>query len=318
MTSSISTTVKKPVALRPGDTVGLISPGSRPESPRAVAKAVRIVEEMGFKARVGKNAFALHGYMAGRDEERLQDFNDFLRDESVRAVFALTGGFGSIRLIRSIDYDALEKDPKILMGADDASCLLLAVHNRTGLVVFHGANLDRITSKESFDNLSSAVKSSRIPSAITSGAFPEHFNYTPFGGTVEGRTIGGNLTALVSLLGTPYEIDLNERILFVEEINERLDIIDRWFTSLYLSGQLGRVKGCIVGKLENCTNRGMRSMISLEELIGERFQQLSIPSCFGLPIGQSGGCPIVPVGILASFDADNGRLEFMEEPLIAG
>ncbi|MBX9691122.1 MAG: LD-carboxypeptidase, partial [Cyanobacteria bacterium] len=285
---------------------------------RVVARAVRVIEEMGFKARVGKHAFALHGYMAGRDEERLEDFNEFVRDESVRAILSLTGGFGSIRLVRSVDYEALEKDPKILLGSDDACCLLLAIHNKIGLVVFHGVNLDRVNSKESFENLRHALTICRAPHAITCGDFPEQFVYSPYGGIVEGKTIGGNLTALVSLLGTPYEIDLTDRILFIEEINERFDIIDRWFTSLYLSGSLARAKGCMVGRLENCSSRGMRSMISVEELVGERFQQLSLPSCFGMPIGQAGSSPIVPIGVQARFNADQGRLEFDEAPLVCG
>src|SRR5438067_2008858 len=137
---SQATKLIKPPALRPGARVGLIAPASRPESPAVVQRCSRIVEEMGFRPVVGKNVLRTHGYMAGRDAERLDDLNSMIDDETISAIFCLTGGFGSIHLLPDVHYPALRQSPKIIVGADDNTHLLLAIHSKTGLVTFSGPN----------------------------------------------------------------------------------------------------------------------------------------------------------------------------------
>ena len=253
--------------------------------------------------------------MAGSDEERVSDLNCFLADSSIRAIVVLTGGYGALRLLKSVDYDQLERDPKILVGSDDASSLLLAAQGKTGVVVFHGPNLDRIESAERMQDLADALTSTEPLSPVVQGSFPENFVHTAVSGTATGPLIGGNLTAISCLAGTEFDIDISGRILFFEDRNERLDVLDRWFLNLKISGRLAEIVGFVGGKFEGCHTSGMKNMLSLEDLWSEQLQSLGIPACFGLPLGQSSECRYVPLGVRANFDASACKLEFEDGAL---
>lgn len=292
-------------------------PASRPESPAVVERCVRLVEEMSLRPVVGKHVLRVHGHTAGTIAERLEDLTDFLQDDSISAIFCLTGGFGSMHLLPYLDYSSIALRPKIVVGCDDNTALLLALHARTGLVTFHGPNLDQLTTKYSFDRLKMAMTSTQPLSQVSivtdkdNGVLPA-VAYAPVAGQASGRLVGGNISALVSLLGTPYHPDVHDAVLFLEDINERNDIIERWMTTLYVSGQLAAVKGVAFGEFVNCGPKSSYNTLSLEDLLGERLNRLSVPSCFGLPLGQSNHMATVPMGVNVLFDAARGVLEFSE------
>ncbi len=303
----------KPPALKAGDTVGLICPGSRPSSPAVVQRCIRIVEEMGFKARLADHVLSMHGYMAGSDEERLEDLGAFLSDRTVQGIFCLTGGFGSLHLLQHLDYAAIASNPKVIVGSDDNTHLLLAVLSQSAMVTLHGPNLDQIKTRYAFERCKEAVTTKGQLRAVSaddtkSDEIAVACLYTSFPGTVSGALLGGNLTALVSLLGTPYQPDFAKTILFLEDRNERIDILDRWFTSLQISGQLKKVNAVAFGEFVDCGSKGLHDLLSPEELLGNRLAQEKVPSCFGLPAGQSGAT--VPLGVAASLDAGLGILNF--------
>jgi muramoyltetrapeptide carboxypeptidase len=306
----------KPRALKPGDRIGLVSPASRPESPAIVQRAVRIVEEMGFIPVVGKNVLNAHGFMAGTDEQRLADLNGFINDDLIDGIFCLTGGFGSLHLLPDLSYKALQKNPRVIVGGDDNCALILAIQSRTGLVTFSGPNLDKIDSDYTFGRFKEAVTSiSSLPPVssheVNSDRFMHHV-YAPVSGTVSGALLGGNLTALVSLMGTPYQPRFADSILFLEDLDERHDILDRWFTTLYVSGELSKVNGIAFGAFEGCNTKNSRNMLSLEDLFGDRLRQVNKPSCFAMPLGQTKQTTTVPLGVQVTLHASDGRMTFSE------
>jgi muramoyltetrapeptide carboxypeptidase len=306
----------KPRALKEGDRIGLVSPASRPESPAVVQRAVRVVEEMGFKAVVGTNVLKMHGFMAGTDAERLSDLNGFIVDDTIDGIFCLTGGFGSLHLLPDLNYSALRKNPKVIVGGDDNCALVLAIQSRTGLVTFAGPNIDKIDSDYTFLRFKQAVTSAEsLPPIssyeVNSDRFMHHV-YSPVSGTVSGALLGGNLTALVSLMGTPFQPRFSGSILFLEDLDERHDILDRWFTTLYVSGELSKVYGIAFGAFEGCNTKNSRNMLSLEDLFGDRLRQLNKPSCFAMPLGQCKQTTTVPLGVQVTLHAADGRIQFGE------
>jgi muramoyltetrapeptide carboxypeptidase len=188
------------------------------------------------------------------------------------------------------------------------------------MVTFHGPNLDQVRSQYTFDRLKTAVTSRQpLPALSVSDSSDTQFvpavAYAPIGGRVDGLSIGGNLTALVSLMGTPFQPEFDQHILFLEDMNERNDVLDRWLTNLYVSGHLQRTAGVVFGEFVGCGTKSSYTTLSLEDLFGARLKMLSKPSCFGMPVGQSHHTATVPIGLNASFDADNGRLEFTDSAL---
>jgi muramoyltetrapeptide carboxypeptidase len=323
----------KPKALKPGDRVALLCPAGRPHNPASINRARAIVEEMGFKPVVGKNALKIFGTMAGTDEERLSDFNDALTDDSIAGIFCVTGGYGALHLVDKIDWDKLKQNPKVIAGSDDICHLLLAACARTGIVSFHAPNMDRISSRESFDSLKQAVTSkdplpvvqsnywgieaSTDGSSETKARLPDDkwqiaYSYAAVEGVAEGALLGGNLTALGSLMGTPYQPSFKNAVLFLEDINEDHGVLDRWFTNLYLAGALGEVSGIALGDFENCRTKECFNMYSLEDLFGDRMKQQNKPCCFGMPLGQSARSLAAPIGVRVKLDATRGNITYLD------
>jgi muramoyltetrapeptide carboxypeptidase len=303
----------KAPALKPGDKVGIVAPASRPEGPHVVAAAEQLVASIGFDPVIGENVLSINGYMAGTDEERLADLNGFINDRSIRGIFCISGGFGSIRLLDKVDYAALAKDPKVLVGSDENTCLLLAVNKATGLICFHGYNLDCIKTAADLAELKSAITSTSVlPPVVSVKSFPPGFVYAPVPGKATGVLLGGNLTALFSLMGTRYQPSFQNRILFLEDRNERNDVLERWLTSLFLSGELARVNAILFGVFEGCGIRGAYNLLSLEDIFTEHLKELKKPSCFGMSFGQAQNCRVIPLGIPAVVNTETGLLEFTE------
>lgn len=279
------------------------------------------MEEMGFKPVLGDHVQAIHGFMAGEDDARLADLHRFIGDPSIGGVFCLHGGYGSLHLVDKIDYDLLAANPKVFVGSDDNTSWLLAAHARLGLVYFHGPNLSQVTSRKVMLDLKQAVtQKSLLPALRTADMWPQtsleiEFAYAPVAGTASGALLGGNLTALVSLMGTPYQPDFAETILFLEDVNERNDILERWFTQLCVSGQLEKTNAVAFGQFEGCGPQHSDNLLSLEDTFGDRMRQAAKPCCFDLAIGQTANCRYVPVGIAATLECEKGVLSFDEPAL---
>ncbi|MBI4639540.1 MAG: LD-carboxypeptidase [Candidatus Tectomicrobia bacterium] len=306
----------KPPALKEGDTVGIVAPASRPYNPSSVKLAAALLEHLGFKVILGNHLLKKYGYMAGRDEERVEDLHALWSNDQVRAIFALHGGYGSLRLLPYLDYELLKEHPKIFVGSDDITSLLLVITDQIGLVTYHGPCLTAIGSDEYTINMLKKVLTSTeplgevdLPKGESSLDLHPLTIFSIKDGVAKGKLMGGNLTALSALLGTPYEIDFKGKILFFEETDEGPGTVDRHLTSLWLSGKLQEVAGVVVGECEDTgATRSYFDTIPLEELLMKRLGVLDLPSMYGLPIGQKKYKATLPLGIQATLDTKRCKL----------
>ena len=274
--------------------------------------AARVVEEMGFVAIVGDHVFEAHGHLAGTDDQRLADLHKFVGDPSVAGIFCISGGFGALPLLDRLNYDALSRSPKIFVGSDENTALLLAVYKRCALPVVLGPNLDRVRSKRSFDALKRSVTDGSgtvfEPRSEVVGEKRISLMYSSCHGQVIGRTNGGHLGTLVSMMGTPFHPELADAILCLDDYNERYDTLERWLTNLYVSGSLARVSGTAFGEFAGCGARGNQTVLPIEDSFGERLKQLRKPNMFGFAFGRTNTSDSVPIGVPAELDTMRGTM----------
>ncbi|MBY0357501.1 MAG: LD-carboxypeptidase [Candidatus Obscuribacterales bacterium] len=298
-------------ALKAGDRIGLAAPSNRPASAAELHRSCKIVEEMGFIPVVGQNVLKTFGPMAGTDEERLADLNRFFFDDSIAGIFCLSGGWGSLRLLPHFDFTQISKNPKVIVGSDDNCSLLLALHKMTGLVTFCGMNLNQIIHKQDFEKFKTNLTTNSTWTALES----KISHYPVVKGSASGYICASNLIALVSLFGTPFEPDLSEHLLILEDIDEQYTALDRNFTTLYLAGVLQKINAIGFGHFYNCGAKGAENMLPVEDTFGDQLKLLNKKACFGLPFGQTNPSSIIPVGIKGTLDCTNGVLQFNEPSL---
>jgi muramoyltetrapeptide carboxypeptidase len=273
---------------------------------------------------MGRNVGQRAGYLGGTDQERLDDLHDMFRDPEVKAIFAIRGGYGSERLLDRIDYGLLRANPKIFLGYSDITCLHLAIHKRAGLVTFHGpmmiSTFTDFTQKWFRRALFSAEPLAVVTNpAETNQLRPVHTLRTVRPGRARGRLVGGNLSLVTRTLGTPYEIDTRGRILFIEDVDEQPYSIDGMLTQLRLAGKLDAAAGIVFGECSGCRPRDFQpsfeSTFSVGEVVDQILGKLAIPVLSGLTIGHTDDQLTLPLGPLASLDADKGELS-IEEPAV--
>jgi muramoyltetrapeptide carboxypeptidase len=311
----------KPPALKPGDTVGLITPGTYVSDPDRLALVRRTVEYFGLKPRFGRNVGKHAGYLGGSDEERLDDLHAMFRDSDVRAVFCVRGGVGSSRMLDRIDYELIRQNPKIFLGYSDITTLHLAIHKRAGLVTLHGPVMISAFTDFTQGWFRKALFEPKPLGAITNPPEtnrlrPTHVLRTVRPGRARGPLVGGNLTLLTQLMGTPYEVETRGRILFLEDVEEQPYNIDRMLTQLRLAGKFDGVAGVIWGECSYCAPReykpSFESTFSTGEVVDQILGKLKIPVLSGLTIGHTDDQLTLPCGVMATLDADKGELVIEE------
>jgi muramoyltetrapeptide carboxypeptidase len=312
----------KPPAIKFGDTFGLITPASPlHETHRLLIEAKEKMEGLGFKVKFGKNVFAKKGYLAGSVKERLDDIHDMFQDKDVQAIITLRGGYGSGQLLPYLDYNLIAKHPKILIGYSDITFLINAIYKKTGLVTYHGpVALSTFTDYTKKYFLKTLMETEPV-GEIEDAPYEENFQTTnriwPFRkGTAEGKLIGGNLTLLQSSLGTPFEFETKDSILFIEEVGERPYDLDRMLNQFKQAGKFDQCRGVIFDKMEkvlpDSDGPGYDDSLTVEEVIEAVFKDFDFPVSLGFSIGHLKDKPTLPLGIKARFDADLGKLSLLE------
>jgi muramoyltetrapeptide carboxypeptidase len=307
-------TLKAP-RLRRGDCIGIVSPASAPSAQEKIDKGIRYLEGLGYRVKVGRHVMDEHGYLAGSDEHRVEDFNEMLRDRTVKAVIAIRGGYGTPRLLHLVDYAAVRRTPKIVVGYSDITALQLALYRKTGLVTFSGPMvgvemwdaIDPYTEEHFWRLLTSSAKV-----GILENPDGERVSqYNP--GKASGVLLGGNLSLLMSLLATPYAPSLRSAILAVEDVDELPHRVDRMFTQLFLSGILRNIAGLVLGKFTDCVpSDPTKPHLTVEQVIEEMLQKVRCPVLGNVQFGHIPRKLTLPLGISAAIDSRAGRLNILE------
>lgn len=303
----------KPPRLKPGDCVGIVACGSPARKLEEIQRAKDNLALLGLVPVTASNLFETNGYLAGSDLERAEQFNGFVRDEQIRAIIALRGGYGAMRILDSIDYDALVRDPKIVVGFSDVTAILNAITVRTGLVTFHGPVAGHgIYTEAVLAGLRRALMQTEPIGAIASNAGPAMF---PSNRSASGVIYGGNLSIIASLCGTDYQIPAKKTILLLEDVNEAPYRIDRMLTQLRLSGLLETVSAVGLGQFVHCVvNADVDDLPSftIEQTIQDRLGDLKCPIVAGLPFGHIATQTTLPIGINALADTRAGVISIAE------
>jgi len=308
-----------PPRLRKGDLVGLVAPGGY-TSDDAIEKAVRHIEALGFRVKQGAWLREVWGNYGGTVAARIADLHGMFRDPDVKAIWAVRGGSGCISLLKHLDYPMIRRHPKILLGYSDITALHLAIGHHAGLVTFHGPVATSTPSSYSDEHMLAVLTEPRprytIPmaqeNALKALQEPQYRVRTLHGGVATGRLIGGNLSLVSALAGTPYAADYRDAILFIEEVNEEPYRIDRWMTQLDLSLPLAQAAAVMIGICENCGPQGEGSSLSLDETLDVHLQPLHVPAVTGYSFGHIRNQFTMPVGVRATLDTDAQTLTLLE------
>jgi muramoyltetrapeptide carboxypeptidase len=296
--------------------VGLVLPASLAFEASTIDLAREQLEAVGFRVKVGAHARAKHGYLAGTDAERAADLMAMFTDPEVAGIFCFRGGWGTPRLLPLLDFAAIAKNPKPLVGYSDITALLDAIHQQTGLVTFHGPIAASNLRPFNLESLRRVVMSTdpigvlRNPEKEDDELVARQYRtvtLTP--GQARGRLVGGNLTLVCSLMGTPWEIDTDGAILLLEDVEEELYRIDRMLTQLAQGGKLAKVAGVAFGACTDCPP-GDGPTFSLEEILGQYLGTLGVPAMAGLDFGHREKMLTLPIGLEATLDATAGTLAF--------
>ncbi|MBA3859360.1 MAG: LD-carboxypeptidase [Cyanobacteria bacterium PR.3.49] len=316
----------KPKHLVKGDTVGIVAPASPLENECEIEYTYQWLKKVGLKYKLGKHVFDSYSDFAGSDENRLADFNAMWADPEVKAVMPMRGGNGAARLLAGIDYDLIAKNPKIIVGYSDITSLLVAIHQKTGLVTFHGPMMGGFfEGSYTYHNYLKAIMSNKPLGLVTDKEEKDLWNplgpptrYVIARGKARGRLTGGCMTLIRQLMGTPYEIDTDGKILFLEDLDAEPHEVDRMLYQLALAGKLQKAAGIVIGECTNCGPGGSgRNYFplnaSLDRILEQRLSGLGIPVVYGLRFGHSKEKCTLPLGVMATLEAADGGVRFKIE-----
>jgi muramoyltetrapeptide carboxypeptidase len=314
----------KPRVLRPGDTVGLVTPSTYVSDPDKLWLAQNTIEALGLRWKMGRRVGRREGYLGGTVEERVEDLHAMFADPEVKAVFCLRGGYGSAMLLDRLDYGLIRKNAKILLGYSDITALHLGIQRMAGLVTFHGPVVLSGLSDWTLEHLRRALFETKPLGRLSNPPEPRpirprHPWRAVRPGKARGRLAGGNLTLISTTLGTPYEIETEGRILVLEDVGEEPYSIDRMLTHLRLAGKLRGIRGLVFGECASCRPRefqpAFESTFSVGEVVQNLLGGLDVPVLTGLVIGHTEDQLTLPLGVEAELDADAGTLTILEPAL---
>jgi Uncharacterized proteins, homologs of microcin C7 resistance protein MccF len=313
----------RPPRLREGDVLGLVAPAGFVADRFGIAEIEATVRAMGLVPRAAPHLTSREGYLAGSDRDRAADIMAMFADDEVRAVMAVRGGWGTARILPYLDFDRIARTPKLYTGFSDNTAFHLALTARTGIHSLHGPNASASWPPQAWDSFrrlafegempTYSVPSYDGPNLSGRGASVRTFR----GGKARGRLLGGNLTVLAALVGTPYLPDFDGAILFLEDTNEAEYRIDRMLTQLALAGILGKLAGAVFGQCTRCESPdGGYSNFTIYEVLDRQFSDLGVPVFQGAMIGHISAQVSIPVGVMAEMDADAGTIRMLE-PVVA-
>ena len=309
-TTPVPLAIKKPQRLKKGDTIGLITPGSY-ISDEALEKAVKNIEALGFRPKLAKNIRAKRGFNAGTDQERLNDLHDMFADTAIKGIWCARGGYGCGRLLPYIDYRLIKKNPKVLIGYSDITALLQAIYCKTGLICFHGPVGASDFTNYTVSNLINVLMEPKAKYVIQLNQDVPTTTVIQ-AGQATGLLVGGNLSLLASLVGTDFQLEMKDKLLFIEEIGEKPYRIDRMLTQLRQANHLNKAAGIALGTFQDCEAEKEDNSLSLIETLRDRLADLNLPLIYGLSFGHIANQCTLPVGLKAKLDTQQSTITLLE------
>lgn len=280
--------------------VALVSPAGPIAGEQDLERACENTRSLGWEPVVGKHAARKHGYLAGEDALRIEDLNDAIRNPDIDGIWCVRGGYGAMRLLDEIDYDAIKKNPKPIIGYSDITAIHSAIYNKTSLVTYHGP-----TAREKLTDFSRAsLVKAVVEQTDSCGVAANTREITA--GRAEGRLAGGNLSLIASLVGTPYAVNLPGAILVVEDVGEALYRLDRMLQQLLLSGALDGCKGIVFGDFSGAESDA--DIGGVDDLFGALASELDVPCLGGIPVGHIAEQWTIPLGAMATLDTAERKL----------
>ncbi len=307
--------VRFPPPLRRGDLIALTAPSSPLGPDRPVEDIARQAEALGFRVRIGDSCRqeTVCGYAAAPAAVRAADLNAAFADPAVRAVWCVRGGSTAWQLPPLLDYDAICRDPKAFIGFSDVTTLHMAIGRRCALVTYHGPMASSLLEPDvkftSFtqDSLFTAL---RAWDYLVPGNPPGEPVEVLRPGQAAGRLVGGNLSLVAASLGTPWQVDARDAVLFLEDVGEEVYALDRMLSQLRCAGVFAAVSGIVLGTFTGCVN-GYRADYGPRELMADFFRDCAKPVLYGVKAGHCTPMLTLPLGAMCRIDG--GRLWFTRE-----
>jgi len=289
-----------PKPLLPGDRIGIAAPSSAFGS-TPFSDGLEVLKSLGFELFLPRGLHETDGYLAGSDRHRAEILHQLFREEAVDGIFCARGGFGALRILELLDADTIRDHPKTVVGYSDITALLATLYGISGLVVFHGPVVSdlRNATRATLDALLKAIAFQPVPWICINGEI------TVGPGSATGPLIGGNLTTLCSMIGTPFQPDFSGHLLFFEDRGEACYRIDRMLSQMKLAGCFEGIAGVLLGSFEGCGD--LSEIIRVAEKV---FSHLSIPIAAGFRFGHGEDNLTIPIGLPAVLDADSQSVVF--------
>lgn len=309
----------KAAALKRGDLVALFNPSGFADD-ALIQRATVNLEKLGFRVMHAAHLRASRGNTAGTIGQRLTDLHTLFAHREVRALWAARGGSGTAQILPYIDYGLVARNPKVVIGYSDLTSLLLALYAKSGLVTFHGPVASSGFTPFTVSQLEAILIEGRATHAMSTAdehtkraaTEPNFVQRVLNSGSAGGTLIGGNLSVLTSMVGTPYLPDMQNALLFLEEISEAPYRIDRMLTQLEQNGMLNKTSGAMLGVFVKCEPAAGEESLALSQALNDHFSSRPIPSAYGLSFGHIASQWVLPIGVRASFDADARTVTLLE------
>lgn len=314
---------EKPKFLKIGDKVAVVAPSSATDL-KSVENGERKLKAMGLIPVMFPTCYTNYGHLSAPDIERAKDINDAFKDESIKGIICLRGGYGTPRILDMLDYEMIAANPKVFVGFSDITALHMVFNQICHMTTFHGPMATSNFAKLENDNVifEPYTYKNLQKNIFSNEPIGEHINpnaeplCSMWRGAAEGELIGGNLTLLVSTMGSPYELDTRGKVLFIEEVNEPIYKIDRMLTTLALAGKFEQCAGVIFGTFTGCEREEKAYEggfdLTLDDVIKNTVLPFSKPIISNFKAGHSFPQPTLPFGTKVIINADNKKVIFTE------
>ena len=300
-----------PQPLEKGDLLGIIAPAGMLNDEDQFHSGVRILSEMGFEVKFPRELWPGFDYLSDSDDNRAAELNSFFSDSEVKGIVSMRGGYGCLRILDKINLNLISSHPKMLIGFSDITILQQYLYFTTGLVSLHGPTLSTLadSTKETLEKFyASLLGHWKLP------VFDKSIVQLQGSGKVTAPLIGGNLASITTLLGTKYDSDWSDSIVFLEDVNEPIYKVDRMLTQLSASGKFDNVQGVILGNFTPPKTKTSLDELRYKESVWKRVLEVcpdnTIPVWGDFPSGHCAHNITFPLGAQATMDCSRCRVTF--------